>query len=570
MSAITYWSRLEPRPRSHNFQRGLAATVHDPLWLLLRQWQFGEFNADDAGSLVHGEMKWSSRRLRRFAGKDLNEFTAFENNTPLETVIEREESFPSLKLAVELGQNFERMLVDGGFAQYLEEFRRKYPLRLVSEEWGDADTQRYFKFMQGRAMDGFKFNAELADSLPSALPAVLSIDASHTDSIKTIAQEFHEMSRSMFSMPSTDEPECWRPERLEYQFSISAPSIDTPNQSVLVSSEYSDGSLDWYSFSFDPNAQIGSDIPLESDDKTNEVSTFLPTNIRFKGMPNRRWWEFEDETINFGAIDADRKDIAKLIVMDFALNSSDDWYVIPLILPVGSISRVNSLIVTDVFGERILIRPVEQTLEQRQETWSMFKISDKSHSLKVADFLFLPPSVGFLQESPSIERINFIRDEMANFVWAIEQIYENQLGEPVSGYEYSGKLIEEGVGDENGPSTENKVIYKIQSLVPRNWIPFLPVQIPGGNRAIDLQLGTILNSESNGADTNSPRGKILNPTGVDPYLIKEEEITRAGVFVSRSLQLARWIDGSTHLWIGRRKSMGRGEGSSGLRFDIIS
>jgi len=38
--------------------------------------------------------------------------------------------------------------------------------------------------------------------------------------------------------------------------------------------------------------------------------------------------------------------------------------------------------------------------------------------------------------------------------------------------------------------------------------------------------------------------------------------------VTRHYQLARWQDSSTHLWIGRRKKAGTGEGSSGLRFDV--
>jgi hypothetical protein len=33
--------------------------------------------------------------------------------------------------------------------------------------------------------------------------------------------------------------------------------------------------------------------------------------------------------------------------------------------------------------------------------------------------------------------------------------------------------------------------------------------------------------------------------------------------------VTRWQDGSTHLWIGRRKKIGTGEGSSGLRFDAL-
>lgn len=45
---------------------------------------------------------------------------------------------------------------------------------------------------------------------------------------------------------------------------------------------------------------------------------------------------------------------------------------------------------------------------------------------------------------------------------------------------------------------------------------------------------------------------------------------RAGARVTREYQYARWIDGGTHLWVGRRKHVGRGEGSSGLlRGDVL-
>jgi hypothetical protein len=52
-------------------------------------------------------------------------------------------------------------------------------------------------------------------------------------------------------------------------------------------------------------------------------------------------------------------------------------------------------------------------------------------------------------------------------------------------------------------------------------------------------------------------------------ILYEEEVPRAGTAVTRGYQYARWRDGSVHLWIGRRKRIGRGEGSSGLRFDFI-
>ena len=38
--------------RSPHVEDGLAARLADPLWMLARQWQLGEFRGDDAGSLV--------------------------------------------------------------------------------------------------------------------------------------------------------------------------------------------------------------------------------------------------------------------------------------------------------------------------------------------------------------------------------------------------------------------------------------------------------------------------------------------------------------------------------------
>jgi hypothetical protein len=62
-------------------------------------------------------------------------------------------------------------------------------------------------------------------------------------------------------------------------------------------------------------------------------------------------------------------------------------------------------------------------------------------------------------------------------------------------------------------------------------------------------------------------GRILEP-GHEPALY-EEEVPREGIRVTRKYECTRWFDGSTHLWIGRRKQIGRGEGSSGLRFDFV-
>ena len=44
--------RFETLPRDEGVGDGLAARIHDPLWLLARQWQFGEFRGEDVGSHI--------------------------------------------------------------------------------------------------------------------------------------------------------------------------------------------------------------------------------------------------------------------------------------------------------------------------------------------------------------------------------------------------------------------------------------------------------------------------------------------------------------------------------------
>ena len=50
------WTRLEPQSVSGDPRPGLEARVHDPLWLLCRQWQLGELEGEDAGSPVGVEL----------------------------------------------------------------------------------------------------------------------------------------------------------------------------------------------------------------------------------------------------------------------------------------------------------------------------------------------------------------------------------------------------------------------------------------------------------------------------------------------------------------------------------
>ena len=52
MPSVTSWSRIEPAPPGNDVAAGLAARTADALWLLARQWQVGEFQAEDGGTPI--------------------------------------------------------------------------------------------------------------------------------------------------------------------------------------------------------------------------------------------------------------------------------------------------------------------------------------------------------------------------------------------------------------------------------------------------------------------------------------------------------------------------------------
>jgi hypothetical protein len=106
-----------------------------------------------------------------------------------------------------------------------------------------------------------------------------------------------------------------------------------------------------------------------------------------------------------------------------------------------------------------------------------------------------------------------------------------------------------------------KLGYLLGTTVPPNWIPFIPVHAEGSVSEIRLQ-------RARTAGGQPPRSRLLREPG-SPYFVEEEEVARAGIYVERTWQRARWIQGRTLIWIGRQKSAGRGEGSSNFVFDKI-
>ncbi|MGA7879407.1 MAG: hypothetical protein WCD63_00920 [Terrimicrobiaceae bacterium] len=75
--------------------------------------------------------------------------------------------------------------------------------------------------------------------------------------------------------------------------------------------------------------------------------------------------------MDFGSMDCGQTDLACVLLVEFALAYGNDWYVIPIELDVGSLHRTRSLVVTDTFGVRTLIKPSSE-LGAPHSRWRMF------------------------------------------------------------------------------------------------------------------------------------------------------------------------------------------------------
>lgn len=188
---------------------------------------------------------------------------------------------------------------------------------------------------------------------------------------------------------------------------------------------------------------------------------------------------------------------------------------------------------------------------------------------EIADFFLVPPTAGrSVLSSEALEEVRFVRDEMANLAWGIEHTVEGGLGQPWPSHERSLTRLgskEPAAAPSDATAT---LVYQIQTSVPEHWFPFLPVAITPSRREIQFERGVMLGPGN--AKPPEPSGRILRPTrfGEGRYRLREEELPRPGLRLTRMVNRSRWTDGSTHVWIARRKTFEGREERSGLLFDV--
>ena len=532
-TTVYAFHRVEPVSREGDPGRGLAAPVHDPLWMLGRQRAFGELTGEDSGSPIQVDLRLHADPLDGWFPMDHGAgVLPFDPGTEvLDAVVAGESAGPahSVRDRLDAGRRLRQLLPDVADA-----VRAAVPLPV-----GDTDD-RLLRRAAGRFPDGLAVAAAIRAQPGNAeLAAALGIDAAAVTAHRAVLNAYARWAVTTFGMT----PNTWIPERLERRFALSVAGVEALTAPVHTRAVVDAPDLELTA------ASAALALPAPDQPWTKRI----PTPLRFPGMPNDRFWEFEDAQLALHRIDAATHDLARLALVEFSSLYGNDWHTFPVPLAYGTVAALTELVVRDVFGTTELVRQVTD------QAWSMFQPTRPDgvpQRLVVA-----PVSVGILS-GPVVEEIAFVRDENANLVWGLEKVVtdaDGRIRDLVAEYAAARRPAA-------ALPTDAELLYQLMTEVPEHWVPFIPVHIGGDDRAVGLVEAVLPRPDSFGAlVTTAPSSSVLQE--LRGTVLHEEEVPPDGVTVRRRWYLARSADGGRHVWAARDVTTGRGEGESGLAFD---
>lgn len=540
--------RIEPRSRTDSFDAGLAMRVADPLWMLGRQWQFGEFQAEDTASPVNVSVKYRCKKIDYYQAGMKGEYSRID--APLEGIVESME-IPlefDWKNRVRVGQHLERMLTP----RIVKQLRQDYPLQVPEDDGKrmDKKTKRFVSRMAGRVIDGYKVWEAGARLKPK------------------VGEEIYNSFRLWYKrLYLQTENSSWNPKKLQHEFAVADKKDPTKDGVSLDAGNYESGHLDWYSF--DRAIMKGTiSRSTKTFPGTEDDFEVIANGVRYPGMPRKRLFELEDSRVDFGRVEASAANLAQLMLIEFGLGTSNDWFQVPLELPLGTLSWIEEIVVTDAFGGKITQKHKANEKDHHlggstDQVFDLFKVkptgAENGKFEELQQFLFVPPVVPHKQSSAPLEEVWFLRDEYSNLVWAKEETVFSPLGRPVNGFDQQLELY---------PEPEKKIVeageipvFRLAVSPPRHWFPYMLTDT--ANEQL-LKRAEVFDVETNSLTLIKP----LTILAYESDQVRLEEIPRAGLRLRLTKQRVRWTDGGTYVWLGRDVAAGAGEGGSGVRFDV--
>jgi hypothetical protein len=533
MTTVHSLTRVEPVSRGGDPGRGLAATVQDPFWMLARQRQFGELTGEDTGSPVQVAFVQKETRFDGWKPESGAVLPYAPHSDVIEALVAGEAAGPAHSTLdrVQAGKALAAAVSKSVGAK----LRAAFPVHVA------PDAPRILARSAALFADGLAVAAAIAaavDGTDAQFGSAVKLPTADAKAARTDLIAFARWCAITFGTG----PNSWIPERLERHFELSV-----GGSPVLGAPGHTREKVDWSDF----NVVAGTDATSTG---TATTRTRIPTTIQFPGQPRDRFWEFEEATLALSRIDAATNDLARLALVEFSTIYGNDWFTFPVPVTYGSMQALSDLVVRDTFETHELIAPAADA------QWAMYRPTGSS---VVSPTLAVPSVTVAPLAGDVVEEVRFLRDEMANLVWGVEQIVTDPDGNPRDlADEYVRAVVPAAAIPRNAT-----VAYRLMTDVPEHWVPFIPVHIEGGSRQVGLVEAVLPRPHSLGdLETSSPRSSVLQE--LRGLVLPEEEVPTAGIVVRRRWFLARSADGGRHSWAARSVTSGRGEGTSGLRFDV--
>lgn len=549
--SITTWNRLECDvvfdDPARGLARGLTAELADPLWLLARQRQMGEFRGEEGGSLIHALVTSHAHPIASIAvaGRTM----AFDGVTPLEAIVEREPASADMRLRIRGGEMLAELLVEHGLDRLRSVASGHYGFEPAGGDT-DADESVLRSLLGTGSIDAERVRVAFE---AGRLATELAVEGNESSGLDTVLTEWLAWYRPRAGVDAggAARADAWLLDRLEHQFSVGVP---TPaGTMVLNAPEYPGGRLDWDAFTV-TGTEASPGTPQSRSLET------LPLPVDIPGMPVVRYWEIEDPRFDAGRVSVGPGDATRLLMVEFALTFASDWFVVPVPVRVGALVGIPELVVTDTFGVVRRIRPAEQ--QRPDHSFALWRLTDESGLNAAADLLLVPPPPAGGLESDPIEDVALIRDELANLAWAIEVTVPALLG--------GGRSINRATPPrvppsapapgEAGEAMVPERVYVPFPALPPDRVPLSRVDRPEGTwlaraQAVDERL-LILPTE----------GRFLTPA----FQVRDDEVGVDGIVMTRRFQLALGQDGVRHVWISRSKRPGASRAGERIAFDALA
>ena len=560
--------RVEPDSITGDPAPGAEARTADPAWMLGRQWQFGELAGEDAGSVV--AVRVTSRALPVTAWAPLDDATVgldgvqwrpWRPGAVLEELIQHVPATAAgrgLRQRAELGAQLAEQLADAGEQALAADLVSQHPLLLPADPLspeapvpGESDEQRELReavvarrdaldpqakrlqrVLGGAVADG----AAILDALRAGDPPWL---AAASNTARDVVAAWQDWATGV-----ADAGGAWSTERLEYRFALRFG--DDAHAVCLRGTQFGSASIRWSDLEWLDAAQPSLPAGAPAGTPVQTTATMLATPLRYPGMPADRYWQLEDGRVDLGAIEAQPHDLARLCLAEFAMTSGDDWLTVPVDGLLGAINQIETVELTDDFGETTT---VPELVDPR---FTVYRVTSRAG--RPLPGVVLPPVASDLLVGEPLEEILFLRDETANMAWAIEQTVQGRSGDPRS------RANEAPPPPDPWPARldPDQRVYRLQTPIPAHWIPLVPVSLRAGQ--ISLRKGALLSD----GEPVLPVGVTLAPT---PLTFPGEELAREGVQLRAVPVLARCADGRYARWTSYRVRTGRGEASSRLAWD---